>query len=36
MNFTIEQMPDTPTPLTRVGDGQFLLPSPMTNQLFSF
>lgn len=36
LNFTIEQMPDTPTPLTHVGDGQFLLPSPMTNQLFSF
>lgn len=36
LNFTVEQMPDTPTPLTHVGEGKFLLPSPMTNQLFSF
>ena len=36
LNFTMEQVPDTPTPLTHVGDGKFLLPSPTTNQLFSF
>ena len=36
LNFTVEQMPDTPTPLTHVGEGKFLLPSPMNNQLFSF
>ena len=36
LNFTVEQMPDTPTPLTHVGEGKFLLPSPLTHQLFSF